>query len=113
MWVFLTRAYSELERTEEANEVFNEYQAIGYEIDNILLDAQPTGGAEITGTLKNNTAEPGQTVTLRFHFGGQGGNEVGTTDIQIQLPAQEQTVEFHGEFTSSEVVTGYKYEVVS
>ena len=34
---------------------FREYQAIGYEIEDIMLDGVPGGGAKITGQLKNNT----------------------------------------------------------
>ncbi len=70
------------------------------------------GGAGISGNFKNNTAEPGGTVTLRFHFGGQTGREIGTVDIRVQIPAVEEMVEFSGNFSSSEIVTGYKYEVV-
>lgn len=112
VWVFMTRAHSELEQTEQANATFNEYQALGVELESIMLDGLPTGGATFSGTLKNNTAEQGSTVTLRFHFGGERGQEVGTTDVRIQVPAVEETVEFSGTFNSSEIVTGYRYEVV-
>jgi len=112
IWVIMTRAYSELEQTEEANAVFAEYQAIGYEIETIMLDWNAEGGATLTGTLKNNTAEQESTVTLRFHFGGREGQELGTLDIRIQLPAADEMVEFTGAFSSPEIVTGYKYEVV-
>ena len=112
VWIFMTRAYSELEQVEEANAVFGEYQALGYEIEDLSLEADPDGGASVLGILKNNTAEPGGTLTLRFFFGGLTGQEVGTTDIRIQLPAAEETVEFRGTFSSSELVGGYKYEVV-
>ena len=112
VWIFMTRAYSELDQVEEANTVFGEYQAIGYEIENLLLDGLADGGATITGTLKNNTAEQGRTITLRFHFGGEQGTEIGTVDIRVQIPAVEDSVEFSGVFTSSELVRGYKYEVV-
>ncbi len=112
VWIFLTRAYSELERDEEANAVFGEYQAIGYEIESLQLDVRTDGGASIVGALKNNTAEQGGTLLLRFHFGGPDGEVMGTTDIRIQLPAPEESVDFVGDFSSSDVVTGYKYEVV-
>jgi tetratricopeptide (TPR) repeat protein len=111
-WIFLTRAYSELGQTEEANTVFQEYQSIGYEVEEIRLDGNPDGGARITGQLKNTTGEPGTPVTLRFHFGGENGQEVGTLDITTQLPAVEQYQVFTGEFNSPELVTGYRYEVV-
>jgi tetratricopeptide (TPR) repeat protein len=112
VWIFQTRAHSELDQTEEANAVFQEYQAIGYEVTSILLDASADGGASLTGTLTNNLAEPGGTVTLRFHFGGPTGQEIGSIDIRVQIPAAEETVEFTGSFSSSELVTGYRYEVV-
>jgi tetratricopeptide (TPR) repeat protein len=112
VWIFMTRAYSELEQTEQANEVFNEYQALGVETENIMLDALPNGGARVTGSLKNNTAEEGGTVTLRFHFGGQSGTEIGTLDIRVQVPAAETSVEFGADFNSSETVTGYSYEKI-
>ena len=112
VWIYMTRAYSELDQDEEANAVFAEYQAIGYEIEDILLDGTEDGGARVTGNFKNNTAEPGGTVTLRFHFGGPEGQEVGTLDIRVQIPAVEEAVEFVGTFTSPEMVSGYTYEVV-
>lgn len=112
VWIYMTRAHSELGQDEEANATFAEYQAIGYEIESIRLDANSDGGAEIVGNLKNNAADPGTTVTLRFHFGGRNGQEIGTIEIRSQLPAVEELVEFRGTFTSSEVVTGYTYEVV-
>ncbi len=113
VWIFLTRAYSETQQTEAANAVFNEFQGFGYEIQNILLDANPDGGATIRGELKNTTLQPGTTVTLRFHFGGPEGREVGQVDIRVQAPAAEEVQTFQGEFSSSQVVTGYRYEVIS
>ncbi len=112
VWILMTRAYSELERVEEANAVFEEYQAIGYEVEDLGMEALPAGGASISGQLKNNTAEVGGTLTLRFHFGGENGTEVGTVDIRVQVPAVEELVEFSGTFNSSDLVFGYKYEVV-
>jgi Tfp pilus assembly protein PilF len=112
VWIFMTRAYSELEQPEEANAVFNEYQALGVEVENIMLDGMPNGGARVSGSLKNNTAEQGGTITLRFRFGGESGREIGTLDIRVQVPAAEESVQFSGTFNSSDFVTGYRYEMV-
>jgi len=112
VWIYLTRAYSELDQPEEANRVFNEYQALGYEVDGLMVEPLPGGGTRVTGGLKNNTAEEGTTVTLRFHFGDADGQELGTTDIRIQVPAPEETIQFSGTFQSSTPVGGYRYEVV-
>jgi len=112
VWIFMTRAYSEMEMVEEANAVFAEYQALGYEVENIMLEGRQGGGATISGDFKNNTSEPGGTVTLRFHFGGEAGQEIGTIDIRVQIPAVEEVIQFNGDFRTSEFVTGYTYEVV-
>jgi tetratricopeptide (TPR) repeat protein len=112
MWLALTRALNDLERVEEANETFLQYQAIGYEMVDIRLDGIPGGGARVTGQLRNTSANPGDTVTLRFHFGGEDGQEVGTQVFRVQLPEVEQIEIFQGTFDSTERVTGYTYEVV-
>jgi tetratricopeptide (TPR) repeat protein len=112
-WILLTRALSETGQTEAANETFNEYQAIGYEIENISVQPDPDGGATLTGSLKNTGLEPGTTVALRFHLGGLDGTEIGTVEIQVQAPAVDQSQLFRGEFSSPEAVSGYTYEVIS
>ncbi len=112
VWIFLTRAYSELGETEEANTVFQEYQSIGYELTEIHLNQLPEGGTEILGTLQNNSAEPGTTVTLRFHLGDENHQEAGTVDVRVQLPEVEQTTTFRGLFDSPTPVSGYWYEVI-
>jgi tetratricopeptide (TPR) repeat protein len=111
-WIFLTRAYSEMDRVEEANAVFLEYQALGYELEDIRLDSEPDGGARIIGQLKNTSAQPGATVTLRFHFGGEAGQEVGSLDIPVEVPEVDGLQFFQARFSSPEMVTGYRYEVV-
>jgi len=108
-WMWLTRALSETDQTDEANSVFNEYQDIGYEISDLRLLPDPNGGSRVTGTLKNTGIEPGTTISIRFHFGGVDGQEIGTLDIQIQAPEVEMSEFFQGEFISPEVVSGYKY----
>jgi tetratricopeptide (TPR) repeat protein len=112
-WIFLTRALSETGQTEAANETFNEYQAIGYEVEELSVRPGPEGGAMISGAVKNVSLEPGTTVALRFHLGGTEGTEVGTVDIQVQAGAVDSSQAFEGEFTSPEIVSGYKYEVIS
>jgi len=112
-WIYLTRALSETGQTEEANQVFQEYQSFGYEVEQLNLQPDPSGGATITGVVKNTGLEPGTPVSLRFHFGGPDGEEVGTVDIQVQVPEVEQSEVFRGFFESPEQVTGYTYEVLN
>lgn len=112
-WIFLARALSETEQTEEANQVFNEYQEIGYEISDMSLTPFPEGGTSISGVLQNTSLEPGTTVILRFHFGGFDGQEIGTLDVQIQAPEAEMSEVFQGDFFSDQQVSGYYYEVIA
>ncbi|MFC1575588.1 tetratricopeptide repeat protein [Gemmatimonadota bacterium] len=112
VWIFLARALNETGQAEEANTVFLEYQAIGYSLDQIRLEPNQDGGARITGQMKNTSAEAGSTVTLRFHFGGESGQEIGTLDIRVQMPDMDMFQIFQDEFTSPDFVTGYRYEVI-
>ena len=112
-WIFLTRALSETDQTEEANSVFIEFQEIGYEVADLALLPDPNGGTRISGTLKNTAIDPGTTVILRFHFGGVDTREIGTLDIQIQTPDVDMSEFFQADFVSNEIVTGYFYEVIA
>lgn len=112
-WIFLARALSETEQTEQANEIFVEYQEIGYEVSDLSLTPNPDGGTSISGVLKNTGLEPGTPVILRFHFGGFDGREIGTLDIQVAAPEAEMSEVFQGDFYSEEMVSGYTYEVIA
>lgn len=112
-YIYQARAFSETDRTQEANEIFLEYQAFGYEISDIRVQSYPEGGARLTGQLQNHTKDVGSTVTLRFHFGGEGGVEIGTVDVSITVPDAEAFEAFEAEFSSSEFVRGYRYDALN
>jgi len=112
-WIFLARALSETEQTEQANEAFTEYQEIGYEVSDLSLSPFPDGGASISGVVKNSSLEPGTPIILRFHFGGFDGQEVGTLDVQVATPEVEMSELFQGDFYSDQPVSGYRYEVIA
>ncbi len=111
-WTFMARAFAELGNQEEAGRVIQQYQDLGYHVANIRLQGLPDGGAQITGEVVNFAAEPGQTITLRFFFGGPDGQEIGSTEVRVQMPAVEESAAFSGTLQSSEMVSGYRYEVV-
>jgi tetratricopeptide (TPR) repeat protein len=111
-WLWLTRSLGETGAEEEASTTINQYQEMGYHVTNIQLQGMADGGANISGEIVNDSAEPGQTITLRFHFGGPDGEEVGTQDVRVQMPAAGQSASFNAQYSSSELVSGYRYEVV-
>ena len=100
------------EQEQEAVRVLQTREDLSFQlIDNQL---QPrSGGATVTGALLNKTLEPGTTVTIRVHFSGLDGAEIGTTDIRVQAPDAEVAQAFQADFSSNEEVLGYYYEVVS
>ena len=112
-YIYQARAFSETDRTQDANEIFREYQDFGYEISELQMQPYEDGGARLTGQIQNHTKDVGSTVTLRFHFGGEGGVEIGTLDVNITVPEAEAFGAFDAEFSSSEYVRGYRYEVLN
>ena len=112
-YIYQARAFSETDRTEESNEIFREYQDFGYEISELQVQPFEDGGAHLTGQMQNHTKDAGSTVTLRFHFGGEGGVEIGALDVTITVPDAEAFELFEAEFSSSEFVRGYRYEVLN
>ena len=116
VWIFLTRAYSELEMVEEANATWTEFNAPGFTVEAISLTGQEGGGAIIEGMVKNmedGGVDPGTVIRLRFHLGGTDGTEVGSLEVTVQAPAPGQTSSFFGQFTEAVEVTGYSYEVIN
>jgi tetratricopeptide (TPR) repeat protein len=111
-WTWLARSLSGIDDQEQAGTVITQYQEFGYHVTGMRLEGSADGGARISGQVVNTTGEEGQTVHLRFFFGGVNGQEVGNVDIRVQLPAAEMSEMFSGDFVSTEVVSGYRYEVI-
>ena len=110
-YVSWARSLAELGEKEEADRVFSGYQALGFEVNDLRLEEVPGEGARVRGTITTLTGEPGRDILLRFHFGGEQGQEIGLMGVRIQLPAQRESVEFQKTFGASERVVGFRYEV--
>ena len=111
-YLILSRALLLSGDSEAAQEVYNAGEGLSFRLSNSTL--QPTGnGAVIEGELVNKTLEAGTTVTIRVHFNGMDGAEIGTTEIRETAADAEVAVPFRVDFSSDEAVLGYYYEVIS
>jgi len=93
---------------------FDSYQSLAVASPGELSNTADIGESTAADIIQaaRKAAEPGQTVTLRFYFGGPDGREIGSQEVRVQMPAVEQTATFTTQFSSSELITGYRYEVV-
>jgi tetratricopeptide (TPR) repeat protein len=111
-FVYLTRCLAELGERDRADEVFSEYRSIGYEVYDLRLEEVPGEGTKVRGMLKNLNRVPGAEVLLRFHFGGEQGQEVGAMGVRVEMPDEDESVAFEELFTSSERAVGFRYGIV-
>ncbi len=111
-YLILSRALLMSGDSDSAEDVYNTGEELAFRLSNSQL--QPTGnGATITGELVNKTLDTGTTVTIRVHFNGMDGAEIGTADTMVTAPDPEMAELFRVDFASNEDVMGYYYEVIS
>ncbi len=111
-YTILARALLDAGTSEEATEIYNRGEELPFNITGSQL--QPGGGgATIFGELINNSLPPGGEITIRVHFNGMDGADIGTTEIRVAIPDQDMAQAFRGEFSSDEEVMGYYYEVLN
>jgi tetratricopeptide (TPR) repeat protein len=67
------------------------------------------GGAEVTGSVSNLTAEQGSRVTLEFTFYGPSGERLGTARQEVPIRAPGMSEVFQVDFSSEQPVAGYGY----
>lgn len=100
------------EQTDAALEISNKAEELPFELVQPTLQPVQGGGANLSGAVKNNTLDEGSVITLRFHFTTGDGIEAGTREVTVQAPAQEAEVAWDTQFSSTEAVIGFWYEVV-
>ncbi len=101
------------DETQEAVQILEAREAMPFQLEQSTLEPQARGGASLVGTLVNNTLDAGTTVTIRVHFNGEDGAEIGATDIRVTAPAQGGAEPFRATLDSDESVMGYYFEVLS
>ena len=112
-YTILAQGLVETDESQEAVEILQRREGLAFRLEGSTLQPRAAGGGSVSGELVNNTLESGTVVTIRVHFNGDDGAEIGATDIRVTAPAQGAAELFRADFTSDESVLGYYYEIVS
>lgn len=112
-YTILAQGLVETDQSQEAVEVLQRREGLAFRLEQSTLQPRAAGGGSVSGQLVNNTLDSGTVVTIRVHFNGDDGAEIGATDIRVTAPEQGGAELFRADFTSDESVLGYYYEIVS
>lgn len=112
-YTILAQGLVETDQSQEAVEILQRREGLAFRLERSTLQPRAAGGGSVSGELVNTTLESGTVVTIRVHFNGDDGAEIGATDIRVTAPAQGSAELFRADFTSDESVLGYYYEIVS
>jgi tetratricopeptide (TPR) repeat protein len=96
---------------ERTSQIIRRIEALEVTVSDLQITRLRDGGAQVNGTLMNNTLDQGTSVTMTFTFYDEAGTALGTTDHTVSVGAAEMTVPFTVEFASSGPVAGYGYTV--
>lgn len=96
----------------EAGRIIELGEALPFNISGAELEPRAGGGGKVRANLKNNTLEPGTTITIRVHFNGKAGATVDISSMRLEAPAQGETVPFEASVTSNEDVMGFYFQVI-
>ena len=88
-------------------------QALPVEVHSLQLSPRGSGGASLYGQIENLRTEEGATVALRFHFLSPEGEEVGMSEVDVQMAALETSVPFQADLEGEAPVLAYWYEVTN
>lgn len=109
----LARALLQTGEEDAGMEVYEEGQNWGFVMETMQFQPRTRGGGRLQGSFMNRSLDEGTTLTLRFTFYGEDGQQVATETVEIEAPAPESSQVFQFDVTADEQVAGYKYEVVS
>jgi tetratricopeptide (TPR) repeat protein len=112
-YTILAQGLVETDQSQEAVEILQRREGLAFRLERSTLQPRAAGGGSVSGELVNNTLESGTVVTIRVHFNGDDGADIGTTDIRVTAPALGSAEPFRADFNSDESVLGYYYEIVS
>jgi tetratricopeptide (TPR) repeat protein len=98
---------------QEAVRLLEMMEALTFEVLNTQLQPVAGGGAILTGEVLNRSRAAGSSVRLSFSFSSDTGQVLGTSDVQVQLGGEGESVPFEVEFDSASEVNGFRYSVLN
>ncbi len=96
---------------EELQPTLDQLLGLQFDIDALTLAPAQEGGS-VSGYFINKTMDPGTKVKLMFTYYDQGGNTIGSTEVEIEVPDVEGETTFSATFEAEVPVLGYSYEIV-
>lgn len=108
-YVVLAQTVNKAGKEDRTRELVRHIEQLPISVESLEARKPRIGGATVMGTVRNLSAEPGQTVTLRFTFYDRAGNAMGSESATVTLPAQDATQVFSIDFQSDQQVWGYGY----
>ncbi len=112
-YLLLAQALNRTGDDQAAVRAMEQREALPFEILDTEISALPAGGAVVSGSLTNFTLDEGTPVVVRWHFIDVNGQDQGTAEVIVPVPAPDQTTGFTAELGEGESLMGYFYEVVS
>ena len=113
VYQLVAQGYVNTDDQQTAVEYLNQMEALPFWLLQLHLEPHHGQGAVVHGQFQNQDLDPGSQVEILFTFYGPNGNEIGTETANISAPAPEEATPLQVEFSHSDEVAGYSYEVIS
>ena len=109
--VILTAAVNRSGDEQRTTELIETMEALAFNVADLQMSRNPSGGANVTGDVQNLNGAPGTPVTLNFTFYDVRGNAVGTQSARVTLGAAESRTPLQVSLSSDQQVDGYGYTI--
>lgn len=110
-WTILAQAANQTGDQETTQEAIRTVEALEVSVRDLQMSRYGNGGASVTGSLVNQTLDPGSSVTMRFTFYDEGGAPLGTVTETFNVGEADMAEVIQVEFESAEQVGGYGYDL--
>lgn len=109
--IIYAQAANQMGNTQVAADMIGRVEAMKVIVTDLQITRRSTGGATVSGSLRNGSATPGSQMTLAFTFYDEAGTAMGSANVAVTLPATDMSEIFRVDFDSADQVGGYGYTV--
>lgn len=110
-WTILAQATNQLGDQQATQEAIRTVESLEVSVRDLQMSRYGNGGASVTGSLVNQTLDPGSSVTMRFTFYDDQGAPLGTVTETFSVGQPDMAEVIQVEFESTEQVGGYGYDL--
>jgi len=111
-WLIWAQAANQNGDTEGTQAAMGTAQELVVSVDQLQMQRFGGGGARVSGSVINKTAEEGASVSMVFTFYGEGDAPLGTVSTSVTVGAVDMAELVDVQFDSAEMVWGYSYELM-